>query len=290
MTSISFNLSGKLNPNLVNLLRLVSQEAQALGITFFIVGASARDIVMEYCHAIRPIRGTRDIDIGVEVAGWDEFQRLKRNLIDTRRFEPTGEEFRLSSGMFQLDIVPFGGVSTDQHTITWPPDQQVIMNIMGFQEAYDYAMTVRLCEEPVFDVKVPTIPGMAVMKMISWQDRYPERPKDAEDLVFLMEHYDEAGNMNRLYEEETDLLQEEGFDQTMAGIRLLGRDMAAMASQSTAKVILAILETEIHTQGRYRLVHDMLRAARQSDKFDEMLEKVTKLQQGFAERYRGTDE
>jgi hypothetical protein len=30
---------------------------------------------------------------------------------------------------------------------------------------------------------------------------YPERPKDAEDLLFLMEHYAEAGNLDRIYED-----------------------------------------------------------------------------------------
>ena len=179
MTSISFNLSGKLNPNLLDLLRVVNDEAQSLGTQFFIVGATARDIVLEHCHAIKPIRGTRDLDIGVEVAGWVEFQRLTKALIDTKKFEQTGELYRLRSEMFHLDIVPFGAISTDHRTISWPPDQQVIMSIMGFQEAYDSALTVRLCDESLLEVKVPTIPGMALMKLISWRDRYPERPKDA---------------------------------------------------------------------------------------------------------------
>jgi predicted nucleotidyltransferase len=287
MTGISFNLSGKLNPNLLDLLRVVNNEAQSLGTLFFIVGATARDIVLEHCHAIKPIRGTRDLDIGVEVAGWVEFQQLTKALIDTKKFEKTGELYRLRSEMFHLDIVPFGGVSTDHRTISWPPDQQVIMNIMGFQEAYDSAMTVRLCDESLLEVKVPTIPGMALMKLISWRDRYPERPKDAEDLIFLMEHYDEAGNIDRLYEEEAALLQEEEFDQNLAGIRLLGRDMAAMASPATAEEIIAILEMETGEQNRYRLVPDMIREARLFDKFDEMFAKVEKLKQGFSERYRG---
>jgi len=30
---------------------------------------------------------------------------------------------------------------------------------------------------------------MALMTVIFWHDRYPERSKDAEDLLFLMVHY-----------------------------------------------------------------------------------------------------
>ena len=87
----------------------------------------------------------------------------------------------------------------------------------------------------MLDVKVPTIPGMALMKVISWNDRYPERSKDAEDLLFFMEHYAEAGNEDRMFDNEVELLQMEGFDLVLAGIRLLGRDMAAIADEATGE-------------------------------------------------------
>ncbi len=56
------------------------------------------------------------------------------------------------------------------------------MNVMGFREAYEAASLVRLAKSPLLDVRVPTVPGMALMKIISWRDKYPERSKDAEDL------------------------------------------------------------------------------------------------------------
>ncbi|MCX5914086.1 MAG: hypothetical protein NTV04_19405 [Deltaproteobacteria bacterium] len=56
MTSISYNLSGKVDSSLVEVLQGVNQVATALGIRFFVVGAMARIIVLEYCHAIRPAR------------------------------------------------------------------------------------------------------------------------------------------------------------------------------------------------------------------------------------------
>lgn len=155
------------------------------------------------------------------------------------------------------------------------------MSIMGFQEAYDYGITVRLSDDPVLDVKVPTIPGMAMMKLISWNDSYPERSKDAEDLTYLMDHYDEAGNEDRLYEEELELMQAEGFDPTLAGIRLLGRDLAMVATAETADTIATILETETNEDGKLRLVRDMNGSA------DVLIGKLKKLQQGFAEKFQG---
>jgi predicted nucleotidyltransferase len=288
MTNISYNLSGKIDPILVDVLQVINQEALSRGMLYFVVGATARDILLNHCHAIWSNRATRDLDIGVEVAGWDEFRQLSEALVATGKFTPTNEPHRLMYGPFPVDIVPYGGVSPDNQTISWPPDHQVIMNIMGFQEAYEYGMTVRLNEDPLLDVKVPTIPGMALMKIISWNDRYPERPKDAEDLLFLMDHYAEAGNLDRLYDDEVELLQQEEFDQTLTGIRLLGRDMVLMATAATAEAIIAILEAETEDQGRYRLVLDMARGAHMHDRFDDMKAKLEKLKQGFLENYQGT--
>jgi predicted nucleotidyltransferase len=284
MTNISYNLSGRIDSVLVDVLRVIHDEASTRGMLFFVVGATARDILLNHCHAIITYRATRDLDIGVKVAGWDEFRSLANALVATGKFTPTRESYRLNFGRFPVDIVPYGGVSPDNQTISWPPDNQVIMNIMGFQEAYDYGVTVRLSEEPILDVKVPTIPGMALMKLISWNDN-PVRSKDAEDLLFLMENYAEAGNLDRLYDDEVDLLQAEGFDQTLAGIRLLGRDMASMAKAATGEAIKAILETETGEQQRYCLVRDMAHGTRLRDRFDEILTKIMRLKQGFLEAW-----
>lgn len=287
MTNISYNLSGRIDPVLVDILRIVHQEATSRGMLFFVVGATARDIVLNHCHAIRSYRQTRDLDIGVKVAGWDEFRQLSEALIATGRFSADREPHRLMYSRFSVDIVPYGGVSPDNKTISWPPDHQVVMSIMGFQEAHDYGITVRLSDDPLLDVKVPTIPGMVMMKLISWNDRYPVRPKDAEDLLFLMESYAEAGNIERIYDNEQALLQAEGFDLTWAGIRLLGRDLSSVATEATSEIIKTILATETDEHGRLRLVQQMIQGARLHGRTDELINKLQKLYQGFTEKRQG---
>ena len=283
MTNILLNLSGKLDPSLVKMLRVVDQTATALCIRFFVIGAMAMAIVLEHCYGIRPGRTTRDLDIGVEVANWEEFQQLSTKLVATGEFAETSKPHELRSDFCQLHIVPFGGISSDQRTICWPPEHEVVMTIVGFEEAYESAMVICLSDKPLLEVKMPTIPGMALMKLISWNDRCPERPKDAEDLLFLMDHYSEAGNDERLYREETELLQAESFDPAIAGIRLLGCDMATIANHSTRKTVVSILEDEINKDSKYRLVRDMTKGARLYDAFNETLEKLKKLEQGFKE-------
>jgi predicted nucleotidyltransferase len=286
MSNISFNLSGRLDSSLVEVLGVINEVANSLSLPFFVIGAMARDIVLEYCHSVRSSRGTRDLDIGIRVADWEEFRRLSAGLIGTGRFKEAREPHAFLAGSYRVDIVPFGNISGQRKTISWPPQHEVIMSTEGFHDAYDSAMALRLRDNPAFDVKVPTIPGMALLKLISWHDRYPERPKDAEDLLFMMDHYAEAGNEDRLYAKEIELLQTEGFDPVMAGIRLLGRDIAAMVSEATGESLSSILKAETREQPRNRLTEDMIKAPRLHDAFDKTFEKVKKLAQGFQENFQ----
>lgn len=290
MNSISFNLSGKIDPLLVDVIRIIKREADGLGIPFFVVGATARDILLEYCHAIKPQRMTMDLDIGIEVAGWEEFNLLAAVLVSNAGFKATRDTQKFLAGNFEIDIVPFGPIGAEAGTINWPPDNEMVMNVMGFQEAYEAASLVRLSESPPLDVRVPTVPGMAVMKIISWRDKYPERSKDAEDLLFLMEHYAEAGNEDRLYGEDLAVMEAEDFDPVQAGIRLLGRDMAALASPKTIEEIRMILAEETGARDRYRLVEQMMKGRSVlRDSFDELLDKVEKLKQGLNEQIPFTE-
>lgn len=281
MSNISFDLSGKIEPVYLDAISRVKLVAGSLGIPFFLVGATARDFILDHCYGIRTTRMTRDIDLGVEVAGWDQFEALSRALLATGNFHATQEKQRFLFRHVAVDIVPFGPIADSHKKISWPPEHEIFMSMLGFEEAYKYSITVRLSTNPELDIKIPTLPGLALMKLISWRDCYPERPKDAEDLLFIMHSYADAGNTNRLYEEELPLLESEGFDNQLAGIRLLGKDMAKIADTITAEAVKAILTDETGDQSRYRLVGDMVSAYGFRDRFDEILRQVEKLKEGF---------
>jgi predicted nucleotidyltransferase len=156
--------------------------------------------------------------------------------------------------------------------------------MVGFEEAYEYSITFRLSSDPELDIKSASLPGLAIMKLISWNEKYPNRKRDAEDLLFIMNKYEEAGNTERLYEEDLPLLQEEGFDTTLAGTRLLGRDMAKIADPKTFLIVKEILDDETKEMSQYKLISDMMREAGISDaRFDGILVLLTKLREGFVE-------
>jgi predicted nucleotidyltransferase len=284
MSNILFNLSGKIDQQTIAALSLVKEVADSLSIPFFVVGASARDIILKHCYGIEPPRITRDIDLGVEVAGWEQFNQLRESLLSMGKFSSTSQRHRLQFDSVLIDIVPFGAITDERRQISWPPEHEIFMSMVGFKEAYEYSVTVRLSSAPELDIKVPTLPGLALMKIISWKEGHPERQKDAEDLLLIMQKYEEAGNFDRLYEKEQSLLEEENFDTRYASIRLLGRDLAMMADPYTLDTVRTILGEETGQRSQYRLVTDMIRGTVASDtKFDEILSQLEKLRQGLVE-------
>jgi len=284
MTSILFNLSGKIEKPIVDALYFLKRIADSFGIPFFVIGAFSRDLILKHGYGIEPRRKTGDIDVGVEVANWEQFEKLKESLIATSQFSLTPDKQRLRCGTILIDILPFGPITDEDKKISWPPEHELIMSMVGFEEAYEHSVTVRLGSDPELDIKLASLPGLAIMKLISWKEKYPNRKRDADDLLLIMNKYEEAGNSERLYEEDLPLLQEEGFDIKLAGTRLLGRDMARISNPATFRIIKGILDAETEEMGQYKLITDMIRETGISDtRFDEILLQLEKLKQGIVE-------
>ena len=124
MTNTSPRLSRPIEPAIVAVLRAVHDAAQAQRAEFFIAGALARDIWLDYICGIRAVRLTRDVDIGIRVSSWNEFETLRDKLIASAGFVPDTHRLhrlRLPPGGVPLDIVPFGGVEDRERRIAWPP-------------------------------------------------------------------------------------------------------------------------------------------------------------------------
>jgi predicted nucleotidyltransferase len=277
------DLSGKIDPVLVDVFDAIAGVAAARHIRYFVVGATARDMILHHGYGVRIRRATVDIDLGVEVVDWEEFHTLKEGLIASGQFEPTRAAQRLVYRQsLPVDIVPFGPLERDDGEISWPPDHSVRMNVQGFEDAYQDAHMVRLRSEPVLDIPFASLAGLAILKIIAWNDRFPQGRKDAGDLVFLMSNYLDAGNQERLAEEYPELLEGDDFDYERAGVRLLGLDMGKVMSPRTREVILGILDRETGDPQRYRLVEDMMgHFSGGGDAFEESLLFLNLLRSGI---------
>jgi predicted nucleotidyltransferase len=133
----------------------VAHAAEGEDLRLFIVGAQARDLLLQYVHALPVHRATNDIDFGVLVEDWDEFTKLKDRLIATEKFRShkVMQQRLVHESELLMDLVPFGNLEEPPGQIAWPPDFSIVMSTVGFKEAYDNSVQVRIAEDVV--VKVP---------------------------------------------------------------------------------------------------------------------------------------
>ena len=82
MKNTSVNIVGKLPQELVELYADISCHTKELGVDFLVVGATARDLVLVYGYDCTIERGTTDVDFGMNVASWDEFNALRARLLE----------------------------------------------------------------------------------------------------------------------------------------------------------------------------------------------------------------
>jgi predicted nucleotidyltransferase len=284
------DLSGKIDPVSLALYETLSDVAGSIGVSFFVIGATAREIIFELGHGLPGKRATKDVDFGVRVASWDGFKKLKESLLKSGNFTETKQVQRLLyRGESLIDILPFGGIADARGEIRWPPDDDIVMSVAGFEDAYRAAQEVRLSANPPLDILVASPVGLAIMKLIAWADRPDERSKDAQDLAYILEKYLNAGNDERFFENHLDLVEVVNFDYARAGARLLGRDIATIGKPETIARIKQILAKETADDGQYRLIQAMIaeRGAAFEDRenrFEELLALLRQLKKGIEDR------
>jgi predicted nucleotidyltransferase len=283
------DLSNKIEQELVPLYEAVSTAAARLGIPFFIVGATARDIILSLAHDIPITRLTKDVDVGVRVATWEEFRTLPDELVNKHDFKATSLPQRLSFRGRLVDLVPFGPLAAEGEEIRFPPDEGTVMSTVGFAEAYEASQIVRLRSDPPLDVRFASLAGLTVLKLMAWADRPAERQKDAIDLKKILSNYLDAGNYERVVQDHEDLLMDDEFDYERASARLLGRDIGDSFSSGTRERLLEVLAAESEPEGKLQLVRGMVdRAATAEETHEDQLDKnlllLKALKQGVEER------
>jgi predicted nucleotidyltransferase len=134
----SFEPKHALEPLTSAVLASIHAATTALGLPYFLAGATARDIWLVNIFGLPPGRATRDIDFGVAVQNWEQFACLKAGLVRTGDFIRDAKQEQ--RGAVPVDLVPFGGIASAANTIAWPPDQNIKMNVAGFAEAYESSL------------------------------------------------------------------------------------------------------------------------------------------------------
>ncbi len=251
-------------PMALEVLTLVHRIARELALDYFVTGAMAQDILLYGVFGLDPGRATLDMDLAVALDSWPQFDVVKARLVETGAFTPDGSKphrllYRGSTRQegYPLDLLPFGGIEQRPNQIAWPPDLSIVMNVTGYREALASAQEVEV--HPGLIVRVASLPGLAILKLFAWADRGAANPKDAIDLATLLRSYGEAGNEDRLYAGEIELLEAVNYNLDLAGPRLLGRDAGRVLTPTTRQQAVALLDDAVRLD---RLASDMARAFR----------------------------
>lgn len=245
MSAIWFDLTNKLEPIHRQALRTIARSAESIGADWFLTGAMARDWIFTHIHGVDTLRATRDADIGIALAGWDEFERIRAHVIASGEFDADRSPHRLNHRQalgFHVDLIPFGRLGGAKAEIAWPPERDVVMNVLGFEEAFRAAVTIRVDID--LPVKVASLPGLMLMKIFAWEDRKHLHPgKDAQDIHLLLTCYEQVAGRS-LWDVEG-LMAAEEHHADRAAARLLGRDVAVILSPSCRAPLLSILDREL---------------------------------------------
>ncbi len=258
---MSYNISSKNlnNPLLKDLLKDLSSFFGSINVDFYVIGATARDIILSNLHDLVPERKTDDLDIAIAISDWNQFRSIEENLPKIEGFEKSKEQKQrfIYNGIYVVDIVPFGDVAEDDGNIYWPPDETIAMSVWGFPEMADSTINVEIDGE--VSIKIASLPGLFILKLVAWRDRHLVGSKDAYDMALLMKNYLDI-NIERAVEEHYDLYETDEFDQVIAGAQLMARDVKLLMrnNEKTLEYLREILVKEIELAEGSQLINQLM--------------------------------
>lgn len=186
-------------------------------IPYYLIGATALALQL-LKKGIKPSRGTKDIDFAIMISSIKDFENIVKEL-EKQGFNKVQAPWTLYHYEYNvvIDLLPFGEV--DQKFTSNFNERVADLHLLGFKEVLENPDEI-LIEEHI--VKVPTIPGMVILKLVAWSDRPEDRGNDLFDILRIIENYFHC-NYNEILEEHYDTFPEDGFDQLKIASRVLGR-------------------------------------------------------------------
>lgn len=241
------------NPLLVELLRKLTDSFSKMDREFYVIGATARDIIMQQLLNTESKRRTRDLDIAIAIPDWNTFEQVKQSLIADGFEKSRDMQQRFYYGEYELDIVPYGVVAKEDDNIYWPPEEVVAMSVKGFDEVLSEAITVSIDDE--FEVKIASLHGLFLLKFNAWLDRNAKTSKDAEDMSFILSNYFMANLDREIHPEVYDW---ENFDEYIVGGYWLAHDLVTLLDAKQLNYYKEVIEGELTKEEESRLINQMI--------------------------------
>ena len=257
-----------LKPLLEELIPFFEKE----GVKFFVIGATARDIILEI-NGEQSGRRTQDIDIAITIDKWEKYKEISEELTKLGNFSKDKNQKQrfLYLDKFELDIVPYGDIMEENDKIYWPPDQDFAMTVLGFNEVQKATVSVTLDDEIEFDVV--NLIGIFLLKIVAWRDRNQKVNKDADDLVFIMKNYLNINDERAATEYYDQVYDIENYTELKASSSLIGIDLKELVKYNSKLLdfLIATLNVELEKKEGSILLNQMIET-HTGLQFDELYE------------------
>lgn len=229
-------------------IHALAKQARTTGVEMLLVGATARDIALAANGHAPPTRATNDVDIVIMVAAMDDFAAMTATLTP----HPDGGLHKFLVDGVKVDIVPFGGVERADRSIEW--SDGTVMNTLGFMEALGCALCLELSDD--LTLHIASLPGLAALKILAWQDRHSWTDRDAVDIRTILHAYSEDARLDDVYAEgRLHILEEFDYEPRLAGAFWLGSDVSRYLGKNVAARCADIIDKD--QQDRQQLPNGM---------------------------------
>lgn len=230
-------------------------------ISFFVIGATARDIIMEL-HDEQSGRLTYDLDIAITINDWSQWDAVEAGIVSLANFKKDAAQKQrfIYKDKFALDIVPFGEIMTQGNKIFWPPDESFAMSVLGFDAVEDASLKINVDQE--IEVKIASLCGIFLLKVFAWKDRHHNDNKDADDIGFILANYLEIHRESSL--EHYEVVYPENHTVLTGGTSLLGIHTSEILGDypDVKKSAIEILQSELDKNEESMLINQILETHR----------------------------
>lgn len=236
----------EIEPEKFILLEAVANAAATMRLPWLLAGAGGRILLLERLRGLPPGRATEDLDFGVMVRSWEEYKALRDHICRDGNFreDPKEAQRLLCGDSSMLDLIPFGPIGVPDDAVRWPSEEGVVMNVLGFQEACDTALSITVNGR--LSVPVATAQAMLLLKLIAWEDRHDRLPgKDASDIAQILYHGEKIIDEDAFYGAYSQATEAVGWDLELASARIIGLKMAAITLGRPRAHLLAVLDREL---------------------------------------------
>ncbi|MEP9417494.1 hypothetical protein ABLE92_24555 [Gordonia sp. VNQ95] len=212
-----------------DIARVVAEIADVIDpAQIMLVGARCRDILHARLADGARFRATNDTDLAVAIPDWSVFEELHARFGSTERAWQ-----RMMIAGIPTDVVPFGALEEPRGTISREIGR-IELNVHGFADVFDAADVLALND--ALRIRIPTLPGYAVLKAHAWLDRLEKYEyKDAQDLALCI-HWTSLRS-DDLWGDAFWALEREDFDLHRGAAALLAAEMLALLSVEEAAVL-----------------------------------------------------